>query len=573
MFLLTLFAFVAGAGTALSPCSLPVLPALLSASATGGRRRPLGIVIGLAVTFAITIIGLASVVDQVGLGDSLIRDLAIAALLIFGVALLVPKLAERLEAPLARLSRLGPKDGGDGFASGLLVGGALGFVHAPCAGPVLAAVIAVSSASGNTIALGIAFSAGTAATLLVIALTGRRLIGRFAGATGGLKLQRVMGGVLVLTALAMATQIDIRFQEQVAEHAPDFLINPTSPLEQSSAVEDRLADLRGKPKFAAAAVPVKPEAAAAAPADDGPKLEVLGKAPEFTGITKWLNGKPVTVASQVKEKRVTLIDFWTYTCINCLRTTPYLKAWNARYADKGLTIVGVHAPEFGFEKKTANVEASIKRLGLKYPVAQDNDMATWNAWGNQYWPAKYLIDAEGNVRYAHFGEGDYGETEKAIRSLLAEAGRTGLATDEAKPKDAIVPSDVATPETYLGSERAQGWVVPPKEGTSAYQAPEALGANQFALGGRWKVGAQSATAVSGGTIDTQFTAKNVYLVLSPPAGGGDGTVRVAIDGKRTKTVSVTSQRLYTLAELPRNGAHRLSLDLSSGTSAYAFTFG
>ncbi len=574
MLLLVLFAFVAGAGTALSPCSLPVLPALLSASAAGGPRRPFGIVLGLAVTFTLTIVGLAQIVDGVGLGTGLIRNLAIAALLLFGMSLLVPALSARLEAPLARLSRLGPKDGGDGFVSGLAVGGLLGFVHAPCAGPVLAAVIAVSAASGSTVALGIAFSAGTAATLLVIALTGRRLIGRFTGLRGGLRLQRALGAVLVLTAVAMLFSVDVRFQQHLATSLPAFAINPTSALERSGAVENRLADLRGAPKFAPTAGrgAAGADTAPGAPAEK--KLPVLGRAPEFTGITHWLNGAPVTVAGQVARGKVTLIDFWTYTCINCLRTTPYLRAWNARYADKGLTIVGVHAPEFSFEKKTENVQAAITRLGLKYPVAQDNDMATWNAWGNQYWPAKYLIDAQGNVRYVHFGEGDYGKTERAIRSLLAEAGQSGLATDEAKPANVVVPSQVATPETYVGAERAMGFTRSLSAGTASYPGPQGrLELNAFALGGRWKVGAQSSRAVRGASIDARITAKNAYLVLAPPRPGGSGTVRVLLDGRPTRTVTVRSQRLYTLAQLPEAGEHRLTLRFSKGTSAYAFTFG
>ncbi len=575
MLLLSLFAFVAGAGTALSPCSLPVLPALLSASATGGRRRPFGIVLGLAATFSLTIVGLAQVVDGVGLGTSLTRDLAIAALLLFGLALVIPAVGARLEAPLSRLSRLGPKRAGDGFVSGLGVGAALGFVHAPCAGPVLAAVIAVSAASGSTTALGLAFSAGTAATLLVVALTGRRFLGRFGGLRGGRRLQRGLGAVLVLTAVAMILSLDVRFQQRLATSLPAFVINPTSALERSDAVEGRLAALRGVPKFAPTTRDDDAARAEAAPGDpEGKTLPVIGRAPEFTGVTKWLNGEPVSVAHQVASRKVTLIDFWTYTCINCLRTTPYLRAWNDRYAEKGLTIVGVHAPEFSFEKKTANVEAAIKRLGLKYPVAQDNDMATWNAWGNQYWPAKYLIDAKGNVRYAHFGEGGYGETEKAIRSLLAEAGRKGLGTGEATPANVVVPSDVATPETYLGAERGMGFTPPLTEGATTYPPPaDELESNAFALSGRWKVGPQSSTALRGSRIDVQFSAKRVYLVLAPPSQSRAGEVRVLLDGKPARTVDVRSQRLYTLAELPEPGEHRLTLKVSEGTSAYAFTFG
>ncbi len=269
-----------------------------------------------------------------------------------------------------------------------------------------------------------------------------------------------------------------------------------------------------------------------------------------------------------------LIDFWTYTCINCLRTFPELRAWYERYRDEGLVIVGVHTPEFQFEREEDNVREAVEQNGLEYPVAQDNDYATWNAWGNQYWPAKYLIDAKGNVRYAHFGEGDYAETEKAIRSLLAEAGQTGLATDEAKPTGTVVASDVATPETYLGTERAEGFTTPLTEGTTSYRRPKGpLELNAFALSGRWKVGPQSSAAVNDARIDARIAAKTVYLVLAPPRRGGTGRVRVLLDGKPTRTVDVRSQRLYTLVDLPEAGEHRLTVELSKGTSAYAFTFG
>ncbi len=580
MVLLTLFAFVAGAGTALSPCSLPVLPALLSASATGGRRRPIGIVLGLAVTFCLTIVGLATVVDGVGLGTSLTRSLAVAALGVFGLALVVPALGRRLEAPLMRLSRLGPKDGGDGFVSGLAVGGALGFVHAPCAGPVLAAVIAVSATTGATVALGIAFSAGTAVTLLIIALTGRRLIGRFTGVRGGQRLQRGLGGVLVLTAVLMAFSLDVRFQQAIATHLPGFVANPTRPLETSAAVERRLADLRGAPRFAPAQPVTDAPARVTAPPEedppppaDGAALPVLGTAPEFTGTQRWFNSRPLTLAGQVARGHVTLVDFWTYTCINCLRTLPYLEAWDKRYRAKGLDIVGVHTPEFSFEKSASNVKSAVARLGVRYPVVQDNDMATWNAWGNQYWPASYLVDAKGKVRYVHFGEGDDDKTEAAIRSVLAERGATGLASGTAEPAGAIVPSQKATPETYLGTERTQGFVVPPRTGLSDYRRPTGqLERNAFALGGRWRVSRQAATAARDASIDVQFTARDVYLVLSPPP-KGTGSVRVFVDGKLTRTVTVRAQRLEQLVHLPRAGSHRLTLRLTPGVAAYAFTFG
>ena len=246
MTLLVLFAIAAGAGTALSPCVLPVLPALLSAGASGGRRRPLGVVLGLATTFTITVAGFASVIDGVGLGDGTLRSLAVIALLVFGLALLMPKLADRIEAPLSRLARFGPRSTGEGFWSGLGVGAALGFVYAPCAGPVLAAVISVGAASGSSLAVALGYALGTAVVLLVFCLGGRRLL---SPVRRWPVLQRALGIVMVLTALAIAGQADLRFQTALAEHAPGFLVNPTGSLERSKPVEERLARLRGKSRF------------------------------------------------------------------------------------------------------------------------------------------------------------------------------------------------------------------------------------------------------------------------------------------------------------------------------------
>src|SRR3954453_212052 len=296
MALLVLFAFLAGAGTALSPCVLPVLPALLSASATGGRRRPLGIVLGLCVTFTVTIVGLAKLVDGVGLGTSVTRDLAIAALLLFGVVVAVPRIGDRVEAPLSRLARFGPRGFGSGFWSGALVGAALGFLYAPCAGPVLAAVVSVSAASGRVATVGFAYAAGSAVVLLLLALVGRRL----ADLVRGPALSRALGAVMVLTALAMAFQLDVRFQTAIANHLPAAVVNPTNSLETSAAAAKRLAELRPPSRFSHAATASRnPEA----------PLPDYGAAPGFTGTQKWFNSRPLSLAAL--RGRVVLIDFWT----------------------------------------------------------------------------------------------------------------------------------------------------------------------------------------------------------------------------------------------------------------------
>jgi cytochrome c biogenesis protein CcdA/thiol-disulfide isomerase/thioredoxin len=571
---LILFAVLAGAGTALSPCVLPVLPALLSASGSGGRRRPLGIVLGLTVTFTVTIVGIAKVAGGVGLGSDPLRDISVVVLIVFGLAVAVPALGAIVERPLAGLSRLGPRSRGDGFASGLVVGGALGFVYTPCAGPILAAVISVSAATGRTLVVGLAYAVGSAVVLLALALGGRRIVERLRAAGRGGGLQRALGVVMILTGVVIALQLDVKLDQRIAQDIPN--VSLTAGLEKSHAVASRLDSLRGAPSRFAQAAPATAAAATALPS--------LGAAPEFVGTQRWFNtvgGAPLTLAGL--RGRVVLVDFWTYTCINCLRTLPYLEAWDARYRQAGLTIVGVHTPEFSFEHDASNVAGAIKSLGIKYPVAQDNNMSTWNAWGNQYWPAEFLVDAKGQVRNAHFGEGDYAATEADIRALLAEAGRPASGGADARPVGAITPSRLTTPETYLGSARAQGWE-PSDPTNGTHTAPVDTGSlplNGFRYSGTWTISAEQALAGPGARLDASVEAKSIYVVLSPPGGGGVGLVHVLVDGHpaaatadvRGGAVTVAGQRLYTLASFPTDGRHQLTLTFSPGTRGFSFTFG
>jgi cytochrome c biogenesis protein CcdA/thiol-disulfide isomerase/thioredoxin len=595
MLVLLGFAVLAGAGTALSPCVLPVLPALLSAGGVGGRRRPLGIVLGLSITFTVTIVGVAKVVDGVGLGSDPLRIVAIVVLFVFGAALLLPDVTDRIEAPLSRLARFGPRSRGDGFLSGLLVGGALGFVYTPCASPILAAVISVSAASGKTVVIALAYALGSAAVLLALTLGGRRLFDRVRKAGRGPLLQRALGVIMIVTAVAIITNLDVNFDQFVAQHIPD--VNLTASLECSETITKHLHEISGhQPKFVPAngssacgssgssvkAAPANASQATLLAAAGG--LKKLGPAPEFNETQDWFNTpeqKPLSLSSL--RGRVVLIDFWTYTCINCIRTLPYLKAWDATYRHDGLTIVGVETPEFAFEHDASNVSNAIKQFGLKYPVVQDNKMGTWNAYGNEYWPADYLIDAKGQVRYAAFGEGDYDKTETAIRALLAEKG--SQIGGKSHPANVVVPSEQATPETYLGTARADGWIDEPRNGTHDYGvAPTgSLSLNDFAFSGTWNIASQPATAVSSAGVDVEFEAKNVYLVLSS-AGGTPRPVQVLLDGKPISAraagadvhggvVTVRGQRLYTLVSLARDERHRLGLRFAPEVSGYAFTFG
>jgi cytochrome c biogenesis protein CcdA/thiol-disulfide isomerase/thioredoxin len=569
MALLLVFAFIAGAGTAASPCVLPVLPAVLSASATGGRRRPLGIVLGLTATFTATVAGIGALAGGAGLGGDGLRTVAAVVLLAFGVALIVPRLGALAEAPFARLARFGPRSTGHGFVSGLAVGGALGFAYAPCAGPILAAVITVGAASGRVLAVALAYAAGSAVVLLALALGGRRVAERIRRAGRGPALQRALGVVMVATAVAVAANLDVRVQTALATHFPAIVVDPAGSLERSHAAQSGLAQLRAAPRFAThhGATPSQ--------------LPVLGTAPAFTGTQRWFNtpgGRPLTLAAL--RGRVVLVDFWTYTCINCLRTLPYVRGWADRYRSDGLVVVGVHTPEFGFEHDAGNVERAIRANHLHYPVVQDNAYATWNAWGNDAWPADYLIDARGRVREAHAGEGDYSQTEAAIRSLLREAGRDRLGADaDVRGGETATPD--TTPETYVGADRAQGWTVPPRSASTMYPGVTSpLRPGAFALGGSWRVSGESARAAAPGAhIDANVRAKSVYLVLSGP-----GHVQVALDGRPIPAreagadvhggaVDVRGQRLYRLVSLPRAGDHRISLRFDEGVSAFAFTFG
>jgi cytochrome c biogenesis protein CcdA/thiol-disulfide isomerase/thioredoxin len=583
MALLVLFGFVAGAATALSPCVLPVLPVALSAGATGGRRRPLGIVAGLALSFTFATVVLVYVIAALGLPGDLLRKLAIVVLIGFGLVLMAPPLATRVEAWLSRIGARagGPGGGGDGFWSGTVVGLSLGLVYAPCAGPILAGVITVSASqdfNAGRLAVALSYGLGSALVLYLLMLGGRRAIAPLA--RRGVAFQVAMGAVMVVVGLAMLGNYDLRFQNSIASDLPSFLVDPSKSLEDTAAAKTALADLRDDGHHG-----VGSEASGAAPAEAAGgrlHLPVLGTAPEFVGTERWFNtpgGRPLTLRQL--RGRVVLVDFWTYSCINCIRTLPYLEAWDKRYRKDGLTIVGVHTPEFPFEREAGNVEAAIAEDGIRYPVVQDNEQQTWSAYGNQYWPAEYFIDAKGNVRYVHFGEGEYGEKEQVIRQLLAEAGdRVGRGTSGAH---GIEPSaGVTTPETYLGVARAERFTnAELSPGLHDFSAPPRVPPNEWAYRGPWRVEFHSATA-AGGSLELDFGARRVYLVLGT-VNGAPRRVKVTLDGKPIGAaagadvhggyVTVRSQRLYELVDLPRVGHHLLRLEPESGVMGYAFTFG
>lgn len=576
MLLLILFGFIAGAATAVSPCVLPVLPVALSAGVTGGRARPLGVVSGLALSFTFATVALVYLISALGLPNDLLREIAIVVLICFGASLLIPPLGDRLEALISRLApkRTGP--GGDGFWSGMLAGVGLGFVYAPCAGPILAGVITVSASqsfSAGRLAVALAYGIGSAVTLYVLMIGGRRLTSRLARRSP--RFQMAMGAVMVLVALAMLGNYDTRFETTIASDLPSFLVDPSHGLETSKAAAAGLSELRGHKARATGGV---------AQANAGHALPVLGVAPEFVDTQKWFNTpgeKPLSLKGL--RGHVVLVDFWTYSCINCIRTLPYLNAWYRKYRSKGFVIVGVHTPEFPFEHSAANVAAAVKENGIEYPVVQDNNYGTWNAYHNEYWPAEYLIDAQGRVRLADFGEGNYEAKQKAIRDLLAESGANGLGGEAVVHAQA--PSEVqTTPESYIGAERAERFINGEiAEGLHDYGASTAPPPPEdLRYSGTWRIARQSGTAIAGAQLRLSFNARRVFFVLGSPQQARH--VKVLLDGKpipaslsgsdvHNSTVTVSFQRLYRLVELPNVQHHVLTLELQPGVTGYAFTFG
>lgn len=582
--LLMLFGFVAGAATAVSPCVLPVLPVALSAGSTGGRRRPLGIIAGLTVSFTFATVALVYVIDAFGLPDQIIRNVAIAILVFFGISLMVPSLSAWIEGWISRIAgRFGPRTGGEGFWSGTLIGASLGLVYAPCAGPILAGVITVSASQSFTagrLLVALSYGLGSALVLYLLMLGGRRVIDPLKKRVPS--IQAAMGAVMIVFAIGMFADLDLKFQNAIAADLPSFLVNPTESLESTDAARDALAEVRtgGSEEGRELAAKVKSAGERESHPDSG--LPVIAEAPGFTDTQEWFNTpgeQPLSIESL--RGRVVLVDFWTYTCINCIRTQPYLKAWDRKYRDRGLTIVGVHTPEFPFERDAGNVADAIDRAGIEYPVVQDNEYGTWNAYGNQYWPAEYFIDARGRIRFTHFGEGDYEEKEKVIRDLLAEAGRSpGRGMSGAKGER--IAAGVTTPESYLGAARADrfvnGMILP---GVHDFGDPPALVPDSLAYGGKWRITADMAVS-EGGEIDLDFNSRKVFLVLSSP--GRPRKVAVELDGKpipaelagsdvESGEVEVSNQRLYRLVALPEVGRHRLKLDFDPGVEGYAFTFG
>ncbi|MGH8112954.1 MAG: cytochrome c biogenesis protein DipZ [Rhodanobacteraceae bacterium] len=578
--LLLILAYLGGVFTILSPCILPVLPFVFARSDRPFLKNGLPMLVGMAVTFALVATlaavggGWAVHANQYG------RYLAMVVLAVLGLTLLSPRFARWVSQPAVALgNRLSQRAGGgtDSIWAAAGLGVATGLLWAPCAGPILGLLLtgaALNGASVQTTFLLLAYAAGAATSLAVALLIGGRVFVTMKRSLGAGEWVRRALGVLVLAGVAsIALGLDTGLLTRVS-------------LASTAGIEQKLINAVRPAPADAAPVPL----ANALRAADG--LPVEGAFPSLAGATGWLNSAPLT--AQSLRGKVVLVDFWTYSCINCIRSLPYVEAWYAKYKDHGLVVIGVHSPEFAFEKIPANVAAAVKRLHVGYPVALDSDYAIWQGFNNQYWPADYFIDAKGRIRHHYYGEGDYKQSEDVIRTLLTEAGYGnlpgGYVDPDAKGAEAASSGDYArSPETYVGYARADdfagGELI--QDDARDYRAPATLAVDHWALEGRWTVHPQDATLDQAeGSITYRFQGRDLHLVLGPSSDGKPVRFRIALDGKApgadhgadtdaAGNGTVVAQRLYQLVRQAHGtGARTFTITfLDPGVHAYAFTFG
>jgi cytochrome c biogenesis protein CcdA/thiol-disulfide isomerase/thioredoxin len=572
--LLLILAYVGGVLTILSPCILPVLPFVFARADRPFARNGLPMLLGMALTFALVATlaavggGWAIRANQYG------RAVALVVLALLGLTLLSTRLAEWLTRPFValgnRLSQRSDEDGSIWSAAGL--GVATGLLWAPCAGPILGLLLtgaALNGASVQTTLLLLTYAGGAATSLALALLVGGKLFALMKRSLGaGEWVRRALGALVLAGVAAIALGLDTGLLTRVA-------------LASTGGLEQKLIDATRPPP---APQPIH---------QPGTPLPVEGELPSLAGATGWLNSPPLT--AQSLRGKVVVVDFWTYSCINCLRSLPYVRAWSDKYKDQGLVVIGVHAPEFAFEKVPANVTRAVGDLDVRYPVALDNDFAIWEGFHNEYWPAHYFIDARGRIRAHHFGEGNYAQSEDIIRQLLAEAGHTDLPGGYVQPgaqgAQAAGSNDKdRSPETYVGyyarSARFAGGQVA-HDDTWDYRAPATLAANRWSLDGRWTVHQENATLErAGGRIAYRFRGRDLHLVLGPGADGKPVRFRITLDGKppgadhgmdvdADGNGTVSGQRLYQLVRQQHGTGERLFeiTFLDPGVRAYAFTFG
>lgn len=570
--ILLLLAYLGGVLTIVSPCILPVLPFVFARADRSFARNGLPMLVGMALTFA-AVASLAAVGGHWALQlNQWGRALALLVLAVLGLSLLWPPLADWLARPfVAAGNRLSQRGNDDSPWAALLLGVATGLLWAPCAGPILGLILtaaALQGANAATTILLLVFAAGAATSLALALLVGGKVFAAMKRSLGaGEWIRRVLGVLVLAGVAAIALGMDTGLLTRLS-------LASTAKLEQALVDAVRPDERKASPEL-----------------QEGVPLPVEGNLPSLAGATGWFNSVPLD--RDALRGKVVLVDFWTYSCINCLRALPYVQGWADKYRDQGLVVIGVHTPEFAFERDPGNVREAIASLGIDYPVAMDNDYAIWRAFENHYWPAHYFIDGQGRIRYHHFGEGEYARSEDVIRRLLAENGATDLPggyVDNRRAGAQAPPSGdwKITPETYLGYARQKNFAGRTAPGAAAaYTAPSTLALHQWALHGQWKIEPQYAQVMeAGGAITLRFRARDLHLVLAPGEHGKPVRFRVTLDGQppgadagsdidAAGNGTVTSDRLYQLVRQRGGAAERVFeiTFLDPGARAYAFTAG
>ncbi len=557
---IVLIGLVGGLITGISPCVLPVLPVIFLSggakgakqTATPSRSRPYLIVAGLAISFSIfTLLGTLAL-SALPLPKDIIRWTGLVVLVLLGIAMMFPPVQDLLEKPFSWLPQRRVKSDRGGFILGL----ALGAVYVPCAGPVLAAITvagATDKIGAQTVELTVAFAVGTSIPLLAFALAGRGVAERIRAFRDRQRAVRIAAGVVVI---GLAVALTFNVTDALQRDVPDYTTALNKTLVKPGTVAKALGSTQSVSLAQCAQEPAQ-------------TLQDCGSEPAIAGIQQWFNTPVDTPLSLSSLKgKVVLIDFWAYSCINCQRAITHVNAWYCNYKTDGLVVIGVHTPEYAFEHVASNVSAGIKRLGIQYPVALDNNYTTWNNFGNDSWPAEYLIDATGEIRHVAIGEGDYSTSEAMIRQLLT-AANPSVVLPKATDVPDTTPTAQQTPETYLGAERADsftGGQLP--EGTQTIGYPETVPDDEFALTGTWSITDESIAAVKDSGIALSFLANDVYLDV-----GGTGTITATVDGKTTSYAVSGAPDIYTVVHRTSSERALLKLTLTPGLTAYSFTFG
>lgn len=532
-----ILAFIEGFALIITPCILPILPIILSGSVQGGRKRPYGIISGFVLIFILFTLFSRWLVLFVGIDLSLIRNISFGLLLLFGIIMLSNYLTEKFELFTSKFANLAAAtkiytSQNEGFGGGFLFGALIGIIWTPCAGPVLAAVILqtiLQQTNLLSLITLLSFGIGVSIPMLAITLFGREAISRVSFLkTRAILLRRLLGGLIIISVIYMAFNPQI--SALLVKSAKDY-----------SNMQSTFSNMTTKP------YPMPP----------------------IEGITSWLNSDPITKAQM--QNKVVLIDFWTYSCINCIRTLPYLKSWYDKYHEHGVLIIGIHSPEFNFEKDINNVKKAVTNFAIKYPVALDNNFVTWRNFNNLYWPAHYLVDKNGNVVYQHFGEGEYDVMENNIRTLL---GMQVVAAPSEKAS-----SYVETPETYFGYERAERFSSSEAgayDQNKKYSYPSRLADDAWALKGNWTIEKQRIVAnEANAMIKLNFRATKVYAVMGSQT-NKPIKVWLFFNGKPApiNSVTVLEHKLYTLIDEKNYTSGLLELITSApGLEMYTFTFG